>query len=80
MSGTKDQGRRFLVVGLSAVNGVETGGELWEGELPEGTNVDALIQGGHLREMEPENKPSGSSASSRRTTAAREPKDGGGDE
>lgn len=70
---TKDKGRRFLVVGLSTVAGVSTGGELWESDLPEGTNVEALIYGGHLRKMESEDKPTSS-----RTTAAKST--GGGDE
>ncbi len=67
MADQKDKGRRFLVVGLSAVNGVTTGGEIWESDLRDvGANVEALIEGGHLREMEPEDKPTGSSAASRR--------------
>ncbi len=58
MSERKDRGRRFLVVGLSAVNGVRTGGEVWESDLRDaGVLVEPLIYGGHLRETEPEDRP-----------------------
>lgn len=70
--GGKDKGRRFLVVGFREVAGRKTGDEVWESDLETaGANVEALVIGGHLMEMKPEDRPTG------RRTARRELADGG---
>ncbi len=48
--------KKYLVVGFREVNGVKTGGEV---ELDdETTNIQALIEGGHVMEMQDPPKPS----------------------
>lgn len=48
--------KKYLVVGFHEVNGVNTGGEV---ELDdETTNIRALVEGGHITEMQEPPKPS----------------------
>lgn len=48
--------KKYLVIGFHEVNGVSTGGEV---ELDDETvNVTALIQSGHITEMQEPPKPS----------------------
>lgn len=69
---SEKKGRRFLVIGLREVAGRRTGEEIWESDLEDAkANVEALITGGHLIEMEPEDRPTG------RRSARREVVSGG---